>query len=63
MAIFDDIAGLDGEEWLITSVKQDYDLREGAVTELVVKPVEAYELVPLKAKQKRERRKRRRKEE
>lgn len=63
VAIFDDIAGLDGEEWLITSVKQDYDLREGAVTELVVKPVEAYELVPLKAKQKRERRKRRRKEE
>lgn len=60
--VFDDIAGLDGEEWLITSVKQSYDLREGAITELVIKPTEAYEAVPLKAKQKRERRKRGRKE-
>ena len=55
VAVFDDIAQLNGEEWLITSVKQSYDLREGAITELVIKPTEAYEAVPLKARQKRSR--------
>lgn len=53
--IYDDIAGLDGSEWLITSVKQTCDLREGDVTELTVRPVEAYDTVPLHTKVKRKR--------
>ncbi|WP_198084979.1 phage baseplate assembly protein [Variovorax sp. E3] len=53
--IYDDIAGLDGEEWLITLVKQTCDLKEGDVTELTVRPVEAYDTVPLKSKVKRKR--------
>lgn len=51
--IFDDIAGLDGAEWLITYVKQTCDLKKGDVTELVVRPVEAYDTAPLKSKVKR----------
>lgn len=55
VAVYDDIAGLDGDEWLITSVKQTCDLKEGDVTELTVRPVEAYDTVPLKTKVKRKR--------
>lgn len=48
--IEDDVAGLAGEEWLITSVRHTCDLREGDVTELVVRPIEAYDRVPLKSR-------------
>lgn len=48
--IEDDIAGLDGDEWLIASVRHTCDLKEGDVTELIVRPVEAYDTVPLKSK-------------
>jgi prophage tail gpP-like protein len=48
--IFDDVAGLDGHEWLICSVKQHCDLKEGDVTELLVRPIEAYDTVPLKTR-------------
>jgi prophage tail gpP-like protein len=48
--IFDDVAGLDGHEWLICSVKQRCDLREGDVTELLVRPIESYDTVPLKTR-------------
>lgn len=48
VAIYDDVAGLDGAEWLITSVRQTCDLREGDVTELTVRPIEAYDTAPLK---------------
>lgn len=48
--VYDDVAGLDGQEWLICSVRQTVDLREGDVTELVVRPIEAYDTVPLKTK-------------
>ena len=50
VAIYDDVAGLDGAEWLICSVKQTCDLKEGDVTELLVRPIEAYDTVPLKTK-------------
>ncbi len=51
--IYDDVAGLDGEEWLIAAVKQTCDLKEGDVTELLVRPIEAYDTAPLKSKVKR----------
>jgi prophage tail gpP-like protein len=50
VAIYDDVAGLDGAEWLICSVKQTCDLKEGDVTELLVRPIEAYDTAPLKTK-------------
>jgi prophage tail gpP-like protein len=50
VAIYDDIAGLDGVEWLIASVKHTCDLKEGDVTELLVRPIEAYDTAPLKSK-------------
>lgn len=51
--IYDDIAGLDGDEWLICEVKQSVELKEGDVTELLVRPKEAYDTGPLKTKMKR----------
>lgn len=53
VAIWDDVAGLEGAEWLICSVRQTCDLREGDVTELLVRPIEAYDTAPLKTKVKR----------
>lgn len=53
VAIYDDVAGLDGAEWLICGVKQTCALKEGDVTELLVRPVEAYDTAPLKSKVKR----------
>lgn len=50
VVIVDDVAGLDGQEWLICSVRQTCDRNEGAVTELVVRPIEAYDSVPLRTK-------------
>lgn len=50
VAIYDDVAGLDGAEWLICGVKQTCDLKEGDVTELLVRPIEAYDTAPLKSK-------------
>ena len=51
--VYDDVAGLNGEEWLICSVRQHCDLKEGDVTEMVVRPIEAYDTAPLKTKVKR----------
>ncbi|MFI5443664.1 phage baseplate assembly protein [Polaromonas sp. UC242_47] len=48
--VYDDIAGLDGEEWLLCQVKQHCTLKEGDVTEVVVRPIEAYDTAPLKTK-------------
>lgn len=53
VAIYDDVAGLDGAEWLICAVRQHCDLKEGDVTELTVRPIEAYDTAPLKTKVKR----------
>lgn len=53
VAIYDDVAGLDGAEWLICAVKQTCDLKEGDVTDLTVRPIEAYDTAPLKTKVKR----------
>ncbi len=55
--IYDDEVGLDGDEWLITSVKLHHDLQDGQVTTLVVKPIEAYAPEPLKSQQIRPKRK------
>lgn len=56
VAIYDDVAGIPGvdgkNEWLICGVKQTCDLKEGDVTELLVRPIEAYDTVPLKSKPK-----------
>jgi prophage tail gpP-like protein len=51
--IDDPVAGLNGVEWLICSAKATVDLQEGDVTELIVRPVEAYDSVPLRSKIKR----------
>lgn len=48
--VFDDIAGLDGDEWLICSTRLSLDLQRGATTVVVVRPIEAYDSVPLKTK-------------
>ncbi|MEY2689819.1 MAG: hypothetical protein RL375_4018 [Pseudomonadota bacterium] len=53
VAIYDDVAGLDGAEWLICSVRQTCDIKDGDVTELLVRPIEAYSTDPLKTKVKR----------
>jgi prophage tail gpP-like protein len=50
VAIYDDIAGLDGAEWLIAAAKHTCDLKAGDVTELLVRPIEAYDTAPLKSK-------------
>lgn len=51
--IEDDVAGIPGEEWLITSARATLDVREGDVTELVVRPVESYDSRPLRTRVKR----------
>lgn len=48
--IYDDVAGLNGDEWLIASVKQSCDLKHGDITELLVRPIEAYDTAALKTK-------------
>jgi prophage tail gpP-like protein len=53
VAVYDDVAGFDGTELLIVSTKFTCDLKEGKVTDMVVKPVEAYTQAPLKSKQKK----------
>lgn len=50
VAVYDDIAGLFGDEWLICSVRLTLDIKRGAVTVVVVRPIEAYDSVPLKTK-------------
>ena len=45
VAIYDDIFGLDGAEWLICEANATCDLKEGDVTELLVRPVEAYDTI------------------
>lgn len=52
VAVHDDIAGLQGQEWLIASVRHTCSLKDGDVTDLVVRPVEAYDAVPLKSRPK-----------
>ncbi|MFT4192479.1 MAG: hypothetical protein QM617_13260 [Comamonas sp.] len=53
--IYDDVAGLDGAEWLIASVKQTCSLKDGDVTELIVRPIEAYDSAPLQTRKRRKR--------
>lgn len=51
--IYDDVAGLDGAEWLICSARPTCSLKDGDITELVVRPREAYDTAPLKTKVRR----------
>ena len=48
-----DVAGYNGEELLIVSTKFSCDLKEGRVTDMVLKPVDAYTQAPLKSRQKK----------
>lgn len=48
--VYDDIAGLSGDEWLICEVKLRCDRKEGAIAEVTVRPPEAYDTAPLKAR-------------
>jgi prophage tail gpP-like protein len=48
--IEDPVAGLNGVEWLIASAKATVDVEAGDVTELIVRPIEAYDSVPLRSK-------------
>lgn len=43
--VYDDIFGLDGKDWLICEANPTCDLQEGDVTELVLRPAEAYDTV------------------
>lgn len=48
--IVDDVAGIQpGQEWLIAGVRYTCSLEMGDVTELTVRPIEAYDSVPLKS--------------
>ena len=48
--IVDDVAGIPpGQEWLIAGVRYSCSLEQGDVTELTVRPIEAYDSVPLKS--------------
>jgi prophage tail gpP-like protein len=53
--VFDDVAGLYGEELLICTATQTCSLENGSVTVLEVRPIEAYDTVPLKTKAKHRR--------
>ena len=53
VTVLDDVAGTNGDQWLIASVRNTCDLRDGDVTELVVRPVEAYDTAPLTTRIKR----------
>ena len=60
VAVYDDIFGLDGDEWLICETKFTCSLENGDVTEVLVRPPEAYDTIrkgqkpaPKKAKGKR----------
>jgi prophage tail gpP-like protein len=44
--IYDEVAGLDGEEWLIADIKYKVELKDGDVRIVTVRPAEAYEPEP-----------------
>lgn len=44
--IYDEIAGLDGEEWVIANIGYTVDLKDGDVRMVIVRPIEAYEPEP-----------------
>jgi len=51
--IYDDIAGLNGDQWLIADISSHVDLKDGDVTDILVRPVDAYDTVPLKPRKKK----------
>lgn len=50
--VYDDVAGCHGEDWLICAVRNTFDMRDGAVTVLDLRPREAYDTVPLQTARK-----------
>ena len=44
--IYDEIAGLSGEEWLIADIQYTVDIKDGDVRNVTVRPIEAYEVEP-----------------
>lgn len=44
--IYDDIAGLSGEEWLIAEIEYSVDVKDGDCRMVIVRPIEAYEPEP-----------------
>lgn len=62
--VYDDVAGMNGEKLLICEIHHRCDLREGDVTELTLRPPEAYDTVRQSAKVKvAKKRRRKRKDE
>lgn len=51
--IYDDIAELDGEEWIIAEIHSKVDIKDGDVTDITVRPVEAYDTIPMKPRGKK----------
>lgn len=51
--IYDEIAELDGDEWLICEVTTKVDLKDGDVADVLVRPVDAYDMVPIKPRHKK----------
>lgn len=58
--VFDDVAGIHGDEWLICATRLSVDLQRGPTTVVTVRPVEAYDSVPIKTKVRHRRADRRR---
>lgn len=44
--IYDDMVGLNGEEWLISEIQYTVDVKDGDVRNVTVRPIEAYDILP-----------------
>lgn len=51
--IYDPIAELDGDMWLIAEINEKCDLKDGDVVDILVRPKDAYDTVPLKPRKKK----------
>ncbi len=51
--IYDDMAELNGDEWVIAEINETCDLKDGDVVELIVRPKDAYDTVPIKPRKKK----------
>jgi prophage tail gpP-like protein len=51
--IYDAIAELDGDLWLIAEANSKVDLKDGDVTDILVRPVDAYSTAPIKPRSKK----------
>lgn len=51
--IYDPIAELDGDEWLIAEISLKVDIEDGDVADILVRPVDAYDTTPIKPRDKK----------